>query len=222
MGRFGFLGLGFGELVGDGCEVGGRGAYAAWFVVGGRCGATRSASTPKARPKVERTPAVAGRQAIFGCVVVLWPDNSAPWRRDDARVVVAGASVGGGVARGVSRSVEQGAGPATKSVRLEAPRLARVARWWVAGSGRNLSAGPVPNIVRPFGGVRAVKTSSRSPTTYGFLRSSWSYERVYAECPFLARSRGAHGAFSRGSGERSCCTRSARSSTQIASRRRAR
>ena len=44
--------------------------------------------------------------------------------------------------------VDRGLAP-RKSVRLEAPRLARVARWWVAGSGRNLSAGPVSNIVRP-------------------------------------------------------------------------
>ena len=33
--------------------------------------------------------------------------------------------------------------PHAKLRSLEAPRLARIARWWVAGSGRNLSAGPV-------------------------------------------------------------------------------
>ena len=37
--------------------------------------------------------------------------------------------------------------PRKRSVRLEAPRLARIARWWVAGSGRNRSAGPVHNRV---------------------------------------------------------------------------
>jgi hypothetical protein len=123
------------------------------------------------------------------CLTPIRPRSSARGYRgfvqaltcDDARAVVAGTSLG----RCRSRSVEQGAGPARKSVRLEAPRLARVARWWVAGSGRNLSAGPVPNIVRPFAGVRAVKTSSRSPTTCGFLRSGWSCDRVYAvSCPF--------------------------------------
>lgn len=64
----------------------------------------------------------------------------------------AGAQSGAdGAARGVGQSVKQEAGPATKSVRLKAPRLARIARWWVAGSGRNLSAGPVQNILRRFG-----------------------------------------------------------------------
>src|SRR6266511_2285059 len=60
------------------------------------------------------------------------------------------------------------AGPAPKSVRLKAPRLARIARWWVAGSGRNLSTGPVQNILRR-SRVREVKPSSPSPTTCGSL-----------------------------------------------------
>jgi hypothetical protein len=33
--------------------------------------------------------------------------------------------------------------PHAKLRSLEAPRLTRIARWWVAGSGRNLSAEPV-------------------------------------------------------------------------------
>jgi hypothetical protein len=41
--------------------------------------------------------------------------------------------------------------PHAKLRSLEAPRLARIARWWVAGSGRNLSAGPVQNILCRFG-----------------------------------------------------------------------
>lgn len=67
-------------------------------------------------------------------------------------------------ARGIKPVVKQETGPTPKSVRLKAPRLARVARWWVAGSGRNLSAGPTQNILRRLG-VRAVKPSSRSATT---------------------------------------------------------
>ncbi len=51
----------------------------------------------------------------------------------------------------------------------EAPRLARLARWWVAGSGRNLSTGPVKNSLRRLG-VGAAKTSCRSSTTCGSLR----------------------------------------------------
>jgi hypothetical protein len=62
---------------------------------------------------------------------------------------ITGAPPARGSASGRSQSVKQEAGPAPKSVRLKAPRLARIARWWVAGSGRNLSAGPVQNILRP-------------------------------------------------------------------------
>ena len=46
-------------------------------------------------------------------------------------------------ARTVSKRSSNRAAPQRESVRLEAPRLARVARRWVAGSGRNLIAGPV-------------------------------------------------------------------------------
>jgi hypothetical protein len=42
-----------------------------------------------------------------------------------------------------AQSVTEETGPARELRSPEAPRLARVARWWVAGSGRNLSAGPV-------------------------------------------------------------------------------
>jgi 3',5'-cyclic AMP phosphodiesterase CpdA len=38
------------------------------------------------------------------------------------------------------------AGPCNEVRSPEAPRLARLARWWVADSGRNLSTGPVTNI----------------------------------------------------------------------------
>jgi hypothetical protein len=43
-----------------------------------------------------------------------------------------------------------GLAPHANSVCLKAPRLARIARWCVAGSGRNLSAGPIENILRRF------------------------------------------------------------------------
>ena len=65
--------------------------------------------------------------------------------------------------------VKREAGPATKSVRLGAPRLARIARWWGAGSGRNLIAGPVTTSYA-VSGPRTVKPSSVSPTTCGSLR----------------------------------------------------
>src|SRR5439155_18710859 len=45
--------------------------------------------------------------------------------------------------RTVSKRSSKRLAPQRESVRLEAPRLARVARRWVAGSGRNLIAGPV-------------------------------------------------------------------------------
>jgi GNAT superfamily N-acetyltransferase len=54
----------------------------------------------------------------------------------------------------ISQSVKQEAGPAPESVRLKAPRLARMARWWVAGSGRNLSARPTQNMLRRLGRER--------------------------------------------------------------------
>jgi hypothetical protein len=39
--------------------------------------------------------------------------------------------------------------PAPQRLRSpEAPRVARTARWWVAGSGRNLIAGPVTSLRR--------------------------------------------------------------------------
>jgi hypothetical protein len=42
--------------------------------------------------------------------------------------------------------VKVGVGPANASVRLEAPRLARTARRLIAGSGRNLIAGPIASL----------------------------------------------------------------------------
>ena len=47
-----------------------------------------------------------------------------------------------------AESVNETTGPARKLRSPEAPRLARVARWWVAGSGRNLSAAPVEHTLR--------------------------------------------------------------------------
>src|SRR5438876_1900162 len=43
------------------------------------------------------------------------------------------------------RTANRKAGPASNSVRPKAPRLARLARRWVAGQGRKLNAGPVQN-----------------------------------------------------------------------------
>src|SRR5438093_4513977 len=57
---------------------------------------------------------------------------------------------GGATKVTLPKPVDRGLAP-RKSVRLKAPRLARVARWWVAGSGRNLNAGPVLTIVPRFG-----------------------------------------------------------------------
>jgi len=59
--------------------------------------------------------------------------------------------------------------PRKRSVRLEAPRLARIARWWVAGSGRNRSAGPVHNRVL-LQGARLVKPHPRASATRSHAR----------------------------------------------------
>jgi hypothetical protein len=59
--------------------------------------------------------------------------------------------------------------PQRKSVRLEAPRLTRIARRCVAGSGRNLIAGPGRTSYAVYG-RRTIQLSSRSSTTCGSLR----------------------------------------------------
>lgn len=59
-------------------------------------------------------------------------------------ILVEGSSqAASGTARTRCKPVGQARGPATKSVALKAPRLARLTRRWVAGRGRNLNAGPM-------------------------------------------------------------------------------
>ena len=72
--------------------------------------------------------------------------------------------------------------PQRSPVRLKAPRLARIARWWVAGSGRNLNAGPVQSSYAVWS-VRAVKPSSPSRTTCGPSAMRLVIGRIYAVSP---------------------------------------
>src|SRR5205814_5209151 len=61
--------------------------------------------------------------------------------------------------------------PQRSPVRLKAPRLARIARWWVAGSGRNLSLGPVQSSSSVWGVITATPPPP-SVTTCGLSAMS--------------------------------------------------
>ncbi len=78
-----------------------------------------------------------------------------------------------------SNDAQREADPTLGSIRRDAPRLARIARWWVAGSGRNLRAGPVENSVFPLGPenvknnapwVPGAPRVAASPVSKGLLR----------------------------------------------------
>src|SRR2546430_4939214 len=71
-----------------------------------------------------------------------------------------------------TRSIQQELAPHTKLRSLEAPRLARVARWWVAGSGRNLSAGPVATAYALFLHVQVSLRDARQETRVAKARLS--------------------------------------------------
>src|SRR5438132_9678418 len=105
-----------------------------------------TATRPSSPPRLGRRGSSRGRRAsASGEALFLFGDLGRE-RAAETRGFRSRES-GASNALGLSGSVKPEAGPARTSVRLGAPRLARIARRWVAGSGRNLSAGPVQNTV---------------------------------------------------------------------------